>query len=106
MDSLNTSRPRSSRPRTGVDQLIKSTRSDMPNPLLLAARQVTGPVVATVSDRVRHGFCMGWWRVGFPVPLVVCGRVCRAGVAASQLVEVVPVRHWVSDHLPGAHIIG
>jgi len=49
---------------------------------------------------------MGWWRVGFPVPLVVCGRVCRAGVAASQLAEVVPVRHWVSDHLPGAHIIG
>src|SRR5438045_3620189 len=68
MDSLNTSRPRSSRPRTGVDQLIKSTRSDMPNPLLLAARQVTGPVVATVSDRVRHGFCMGWWRVALALP--------------------------------------
>src|ERR1700736_2073017 len=56
MDSLNTSRPRSSRPRTGVDQLIKSTRSDIPTLLLLAARRVTGPMGPNVSDRVMRRF--------------------------------------------------
>src|SRR5471032_269861 len=53
--SLNTSRPRSSRPRTGAFQLINSTRSAMPTPFLLRPSTGTGPVAPTLSTFTRPG---------------------------------------------------